>query len=68
MISALLAKVFGTNNSRQLKRLQPLVDKINSLEARIQILSDEQLAFKTNEFKEQIERGRTLNDILPEAF
>nr|MBA3954803.1 preprotein translocase subunit SecA [Candidatus Dependentiae bacterium] len=42
--------------------------KINSLEARIQILSDEQLAFKTNEFKEQIERGRTLNDILPEAF
>ena len=68
MISALLAKVFGTNNSRQLKRLQPLVDKINALEARIQSLSDEQLTLKTNEFKEQIERGRTLDDILPEAF
>jgi preprotein translocase subunit SecA len=68
MISQLLAKIFGTNNARQLKRLQPLVEKINSLEARIQQLSDEQLKLKTDEFKEQLSRGRTLDSILPEAF
>ena len=68
MISELLAKIFGTNNARQIKRLQPIVDKINALEERIVSLSDEQLALKTQEFKEQIARGRTLDDILPEAF
>ena len=68
MIAGLLAKIFGTSNARQLKRLQPIVDKINSLESKIQQLSDEQLSLKTQEFKEQIAHGKSLDDILPEAF
>jgi preprotein translocase subunit SecA len=68
MIAGLLAKIFGTNNARQLKRLQPIVDRINSLESSLQQLSDAQLALKTNEFREQIAQGRTLDDLLPEAF
>lgn len=68
MIAALLAKLFGTNNARQLRRMQPIIDQINALEKNISALSDEQLALKTNEFKEQLSRGKTLEDILPEAF
>ena len=58
----------GTNNARQLKRLQPLVNKINELEKDISSLSDERLALKTNEFREQLSRGKKLDDILPEAY
>lgn len=68
MITKLLAKIFGTQNEREIKRLQPLVQKVNYLEAEIQILSDEQLKEKTGQFKEQITAGRTLDAILPEAF
>ena len=68
MISEFLARIFGSNNARQIKRLQPIVDRINALEAQIQSLSDEQLTLKTQEFKEQLARGKTLDDILPEAF
>lgn len=68
MIAGLLAKIFGTDNARQLKRLQPLVSHINSLESRISSLSDEQLASKTIEFREQLSQGKKLDDILPEAF
>ncbi len=68
MIAALLAKFIGTNNARQLRRIQPLVERINSLEPSIQPLSDDQLAAKTNEFKEQLSQGKALDDILPEAF
>jgi len=68
MIANLLAKVFGTANSRQLKKMQPMVDKINSLEPDISALTDEQLSLKTNEFREQLSQGKTLKDIMPEAF
>lgn len=68
MIAPLIAKLFGTNNARQLKRIQPIVDQINKLEAQISNLTDEQLALKTVEFKEQLAKGKTLDDILPEAF
>jgi preprotein translocase subunit SecA len=68
MIARLLAKILGTNNTRQLKRIQPLVNTINSLEPHISALSDEQLSLKTNEFREQISKGRSLDDILPEAY
>ncbi len=68
MIAAILAKIFGTNNARQLKKLQPLVSRINELERTIETLSDEQLTAKTGEFKDHLERGRSLDDILPEAF
>lgn len=68
MIAALLAKIFGTANARELKRIQPLVDHINSLESRISSLSDDELSRKTNEFREQLSQGKKLDDILPEAF
>lgn len=68
MIARLLAMILGTNNARQLKSLQPLVEKINSLEPAISALSDAHLANKTIEFKEQLMQGKSLDDILPEAF
>lgn len=68
MIAKLLAKILGTNNIRQLRSLQPIVSKINAYEPQISSLTDEQLKEKTNEFREQLSRGKTLDDILPEAF
>ncbi len=68
MIASILAKFFGTNNTRQLKRMQPIVDHINSLEPHIKALSDDELAAKTPYFKQLLEQGKTLDDILPEAF
>ena len=68
MISSIFAKIFGTRNDRELKALQPLVNKINDLEPSMKALSDADLTAKTAQFKEQIEKGRTLDDILPEAY
>ncbi len=68
MIAALLAKILGTNNARQLRRLQPIVDQINALEPSIVDLSDADLAQKTTYFREQLSQGKTLDDILPEAY
>ncbi len=68
MIAAILAKLFGTENIRQLRKMQPTVDLINSLEPAMQALSDDELAAKTGYFKELLAQGKTLDDILPEAF
>ncbi len=68
MIGFLLKKIFGTKNERELKRLWPVVQKINSLEPSITALSDLELRKKTDEFKEQLLKGKSLDDILPEAF
>lgn len=68
MIARLLAKILGTNNTRQLRRIQPLVNKINYFEPHVSTLTDAQLALKTNEFREQLAQGRSLDDLLPEAF
>lgn len=68
MIGKILSILFGTNNERQLRNIQPLVDHINSLEPAISKLTDVQLALKTNEFREQLSRGKELDDVLPEAF
>jgi preprotein translocase subunit SecA len=68
MITQLISKILGTENDRQLRRLQPTIDKINALEPSISALSDEQLAAKTNEFRERLSQGETLDDLLPEAF
>jgi len=68
MIARILAKIMGTNNTRQLKKLKPIVNKINELEKDISILSDERLSLKTNEFREQVDKGRSLDDLLPEAY
>lgn len=68
MITNFLAKFFGTANERKVKHLQPIVDEINAFEPKISKLTDEQLAEKTNEFREQLSKGKHLDDILPEAF
>src|SRR5580658_1139286 len=68
MIDALLAKVFGTKNEREVKALLPTVAAINELEPGIRALSDIDLAAKTIEFKERIAQGATLDDLLVEAF
>ncbi|MBM9605842.1 preprotein translocase subunit SecA [Desulfopila inferna] len=68
MIGKALTKVFGSKNERELKKLQPLVNRINELEGSVQSLDDEALAARTVEFKERYAGGETLDDLLPEAF
>ena len=61
-------KIFGTHSQRELKRIEPLVDKIESLRPSMQNLSDEELRAKTQEYKDRLKNGETLDDLLPEAF
>ena len=61
-------KVFGTHSERELKRINPLVDKIEELKPAMEALTDEELRAKTEEFKERLKKGETKDDILPEAF
>ncbi len=68
MIGNILQKVFGTRHDREVKKLRPLVAKINDLEPEIQALSDDELKAKTPEFKQRIENGESLDSLLPEAF
>ena len=68
MIEGALAKVFGTKHDREIKAIRPIVAAINDLEPRLQNLSDEELAAKTQDFKQQIANGAALDDILIEAF
>jgi preprotein translocase subunit SecA len=64
----ILKKIFGSKNDRELKRIQGLVLRINSLEASIKSLSDAELQGKTAEFKQRLANGETLDALLPEAF
>ena len=64
----LIEKLFGTHSERELKRIMPLVDKIEALRPTMQALTDEQLKDKTREYKERLAKGETLDDLLPEAF
>ncbi|MBR4983048.1 MAG: preprotein translocase subunit SecA [Lachnospiraceae bacterium] len=64
----IIDKLFGTHSERELKRITPLVDKIEALRPTMQALSDEELRGKTKEFKERLAGGETLDDLLPEAF
>jgi preprotein translocase subunit SecA len=68
MVQKILAKIFGTSHNREMKRIQPTVDKINQLEPQMQKLSDDQLKAKTEEFKSRLQKGETVEQILPEAF
>src|ERR1043166_681751 len=68
MIQQILAKVVGTQNDRELKKLRPLVEHINSIEPSIQPLSDDALRAKTAEFKQRLANGEALDDLLPETF
>src|SRR5215475_9226233 len=68
MLQTLLAKVVGTQNERELKRLRPIVGQVNAFESSLQPLSDDQLRAKTAEFRQRVAGGETLDDLLPEAF
>ncbi len=63
-----IEKIFGTHSSRELKRIEPLVDKIEALRPTMQALSDEELRGKTEEYKKRLTAGETLDDLLPEAY
>ena len=64
----LISKLFGTRSEREIKKIQPIVDKILALEEEYKALSQEQLQGKTGEFKKRLANGETLDDLLPEAF
>ena len=64
----LIQKIFGTYSQRELKSIYPIADKIEALEEEYRGLTDEQLQAKTPEFKQRLQQGETLDDILPEAF
>ena len=64
----LIEKIFGTHSEHELKRIAPIVDKIMSLDETMQNMSDEELKAQTVKFKERLEKGETLDDILPEAY
>ena len=68
MIGGVLKKIFGSQNERNLKKIAPIVDEINGFEPEIRKLSDAQLRGKTAEFKQRLENGEELDDLLPEAF
>ena len=68
MINTLLKKIFGSRNDRLIKRYQHTVQAINALEPKIEALSDAELRAKTDEFKQRLAKGETLDDLLPEAF
>ena len=68
MINTLLAKVIGTQNDRELKRLQPIVARINDLEAATRQLDDAGLKARTAEFRQRVSNGESLDEVLPEAF
>ena len=64
----IIDKVFGTHSERELKRIYPIVDKVESLAPAMEALSDEELRGKTKEYKERLNNGETLDDLLPEAY
>ncbi len=64
----IFSKIFGTYSEKEVKRIRPIVDKINSLEPEMEKLTDIELTAKTAYFKEELAKGKTLDDILPEAF
>ena len=68
MAMGFLTKMFGSKNERELRKMQPAVDQINALEPAMQAMSDEELRALTGRFKERVERGEPLDDLLPEAF
>ena len=63
-----IEKIFGTHSENELKRIYPIVDHIEALEPEMQQFSDGELKNKTREFRERLEKGETLDDLLPEAF
>jgi preprotein translocase subunit SecA len=68
MLENLFKKVFGTHNERVLDRIRPIVDRVNSLEPTVASLPDDRLAARTAEFRQRLEKGESVDDLLPEVF
>src|SRR6185369_4481120 len=68
MFGALIKKIVGSKNERELKRIWPIVHKINAMEPAIAALSDDELRARTDEFRQRYGNGESLDSILPEAF
>src|SRR5258708_3799838 len=68
MLNRLLTQLFGNRNQRVLRRMWKVVEKINALEPEISALSDTALQAKTSEFRERLQKGESLDSLLPEAF
>ena len=68
MVAKLLSRIFGSRNDRLIKKMQAAVEKINGLEASVSTLTDEQLQAKTSEFRQRLDNGESLDNLLPEAF
>ncbi|MBX7077938.1 MAG: preprotein translocase subunit SecA [Nannocystaceae bacterium] len=68
MFGTIVKKLFGTKFDRQMRKIRPIIDHINSLEGAMKALSDQELQGKTAEFKQKLERGASLDELLPEAF
>ena len=67
-MASIAEKLFGTHSDRELKRIMPIVDKIEALDPVMSAMTDEELKAQTPKFKERLAKGETLDDILPEAF
>src|SRR3954454_21246023 len=67
-VSEGLIRLFGNSNERQIRRMRPVVGRINELEPAMQALSDAELRAKTEEFRHRLSKGETIEDLLPEAF
>ena len=68
LLESLMKKIFGDPNEKELKKVQVYVDAVNALEKDIENMSDASLTAKTEEFRDRLAKGATLDDILPEAF
>jgi preprotein translocase subunit SecA len=68
MVMNLLTRLFGSKNERELRQVQPIVESINQLEPQMQAMSDEQLKGRTAHFRQRLDQGEALDDLLPEAF
>ncbi|HLE69424.1 MAG TPA: preprotein translocase subunit SecA, partial [Vicinamibacteria bacterium] len=68
MVNTVLTKIVGSRADRDLKRMRPVVEVINQIEPSMKALSDEDLKRKTSEFRERVERGQSLEELLPEVF
>ena len=68
MLNYLSKKIFGSSNDRIIKKILPIVDEVNKLEKAFEKLSDEEIVKKTLELKENVKKGRSLEEILPDAF
>ena len=68
MLSAIFKAIFGTKSQRDVKKMLPLVARINELEQNLQALTDDELKAKTQEFRDRLANGETLDDILPDAY